>query len=175
MYKVELLVKLKIPDVTALTAANTLRRRLGYADILERLDRADYYLFEVEAESEEQACAIVREIAERTTLFVNPNKHSFQVHLQAERQEIPRTNDAYEVRCLVRELDYDAALDILGQLSHTQWGEKIRGLQTGTLWILHLRASTAEAAKKVAEEIAVTRSRGQGLLVNPHYQSCIIS
>ena len=43
MQEIELLVTLKIPDVTALTAANTLRRRLGFAERLVGLSRADYY------------------------------------------------------------------------------------------------------------------------------------
>ena len=42
MHQIELLVRLKIPDVTALTTINVLRRRMGYAEILDKLDRADY-------------------------------------------------------------------------------------------------------------------------------------
>ena len=64
MYQVELLVSLKIPDVTALTAANTLRRRMGYEGVLDRLERADYFLFEVEAATPDEACAVVRRTME---------------------------------------------------------------------------------------------------------------
>ena len=48
MITVELVVRLKIPDVTALTAANAIRRRLGYADRLLELQRADYYRLELD-------------------------------------------------------------------------------------------------------------------------------
>lgn len=172
MHKVELLVTLKIPDVTALTASNTLRRRLGYGDVLTRLDRADYYLFDVEADSEDEACEVVRNLAERTTIFVNPNKHSFQVRPHAPSAEVPRRGDVYEVRCLVREVDYDPAPQILAQVARTELGKSIGGLQVGTLWTLHLRAPSADGARQLAHEIAVTRSRSKGLLVNPHYQVC---
>ncbi len=79
MQQIELLVSLKIPDVTALTAAGALRRRMGYADALKKLQRADYYRFEVDAGSDEEAQRLVTELAEKTNLFVNPNKHVFHV------------------------------------------------------------------------------------------------
>ena len=43
MQTLELLVSLKIPDVTALTAASSIRRRLGYNEVLNELRRSDYY------------------------------------------------------------------------------------------------------------------------------------
>ncbi len=84
-YQVELAVRLKIPDVTALTAANAIRRRLGYAEALADLKRADHYVFDVEAASAEEAEALVRHIAQKTTLFVNPNKHVFAVRFPEDR------------------------------------------------------------------------------------------
>ena len=81
MVSVELLVTLKIPDVTALTAANAVRRRLGYADTLAEMHRADYYCIDVAGDDADTALGLVRQMAERTTLFVNPNKHAFHVRL----------------------------------------------------------------------------------------------
>ena len=39
MQTIELLVSLKIPDVTALTAGSAIRRRLGYEEALKELKR----------------------------------------------------------------------------------------------------------------------------------------
>ena len=56
----ELAVSLKIPDVTALTAANAIRRRLGYADELVRLERADYYRLDLNVADRAPAESLVR-------------------------------------------------------------------------------------------------------------------
>ena len=174
-YRVELLVKLKIPDVTALTAANALRRRMGYADVLHELRRADYYLFDVEAETEEEAIETVRDIAEHTNLFVNPNKHSFEVALWRPPGEPAKVgHDLYRVRCIVRDADIDRGAALLDDLRRLGYGDKVKGLTAGTLWVMTIRAPDSQTARRIAEEITITRSRTKGLLANPHYQVCEI-
>ncbi len=174
MYQVELLVRLKIPDVTALTASNSLRRRMGYAKVMTELKRADYYLFEIDAASAEAAVEIVREIAEKTSLFVNPNKHAFEVREQGKANEEQAEPGLFEISVLVRDVEGDKGpglCEALGKLGY----EKVKAVQAQTMWILKIRADDAEAAKKVAEEIAVTTSRSKGLLVNPHYQQYTVN
>ena len=78
MQTVELLVKLKIPDVTALTAAGALRRRMGFEGVLTSLARADYYRLELAVDTPEEALALARDLAENTNVFVNPNKHVYE-------------------------------------------------------------------------------------------------
>ncbi len=168
---VELLVRLKIADVVALTAANSLRRRMGYADVLEDLRRADYYLFTVGADDAERAQELVREIAERSILFVNPNKHVFEVKLPQRPAEPPRRDGAYELNVLVYDLDEDPGEGLLAALRQTPWGGAVEKIRAGVLWTLLLRAEGPEEAKRIAEEIALTKSRSKGLLANPHYQA----
>jgi hypothetical protein len=48
--------------------------------------------------------------------------------------------------------------------------ERLRGLRRGVLWTMELNADSPEEARRLAEEIAVTRRIDQGLLLNPHYQ-----
>jgi len=170
MYHVELLVRLKIPDVTALTASNSLRRRMGYAKVLTELKRADYYLFEIEAASDKAAVETVREIAEKTSLFVNPNKHAFEVHEQGKAPAAKGEPGVFEVSVLVRDVEGDKGPGLCEALGKLGYGGNVKAVQAQTMWEMRIRAEDAEAAKKVAEEIAVTHSRGQGLLVNPHYQ-----
>lgn len=171
MCQVELLVSLKIPDVTALTAANTLRRRMGFEGVLDRIERADYFLFEVQASTPDEACAVVRNIAEHTNLFVNPNKHVFQVRPRQERAGLARTDGLFVANCLVRSLEYDPGPGLVASLQGLGH-ERVRGIQTGTLWTLHLRVEDEARARSIAESIALTTSRSQGLLMNPHYQTC---
>lgn len=173
-YQIELLVRLKIPDVTALTAANALRRRLGYADKLLDLKRADHYLFTIEAPSIEEAEAFVRQLAQRTTLFVNPNKHVFETRPASGQSTVSEPVGTYEVRCLVRDADYDPGAAILEALRKMGFGDRVTRLAAGTLWTLKVRAASCEEALEMAREMAFTKSRNRGLLANPHYQECVV-
>ena len=48
----------------------------------------------------------------------------------------------------------------------------IQALRRGILWRLWLPGSDAGEARRLAEKIAATRSRREGLLANPHAQTC---
>ena len=82
----------------------------------------------------------------------------------------PLKNSAYEVNVLVFNIDEDPGQELLAALRQMGRGEKVHSLRAGTLWTLLLKASSPQEALRIAEEIAVTRSRSKGLLVNPHYQ-----
>jgi phosphoribosylformylglycinamidine (FGAM) synthase PurS component len=172
MYEIELLVTLKIPDVTALTAANTIRRRLGYAERLVSLQRADYYRLEIEAESEAVALDLVRELAQRTNHFVNPNKHSFTVRPFEQRVSPPSRDGDFEVEVLTTDAERDRSGDLEAALSSDRLAQgHVKTVRTGVLWALRLRAERPQEALEMARDIAITRARDQGLLANPHFQA----
>ena len=175
MIEVELLVKLKIPDVTALTAANSLRRRMGYADTLEALRRADYYRLGLDAASDEQALALARELAEDTNLFVNPNKHVYELRLPGAPAADAPAGDSQEVEVLVTDPNDGSARGALDALQgRLGYGDRVASLTKGVLWLMELQADGREAARALAESIAVTRRIDRGLLVNPHFQECVV-
>jgi len=173
MVSVELLVTLKIPDVTALTAANTIRRRLGYADTLADFRRADYYCLDIDAEGVSAALAMVREMAERTNLFVNPNKHAFTVRPIEERGGPVEGEGTHTVNVLVTDPADSSPAGILGALQGMDaYGQVVQGVRRGVLWTMKLVADSEQQAMEMAEDITVTRSQSQGLLMNPHFQEC---
>ncbi len=175
MIEVELLVRLKIPDVTALTAANSLRRRMGYAERLAALRRADYYRLGLYVESAEEAKALAAELAERTNLFVNPNKHVYELRLPDEARAGGSREGVYPVEVLVTDPNDGSAQGALSALrGRLGYGEKVVSLVKGVLWVLSLRAEDLADARAMAEEIAVTRRIDRGLLVNPHFQQCVV-
>jgi hypothetical protein len=174
MFAVELLVRLKIPDVTALTAANSLRRRMGYADVLERLQRADYYRLGLNAATVEEALALAKELAEDTNLFVNPNKHVYELRLPEAAGE-PTAAPAQEVEVLVTDPNDGSAQGALSALQgRLGYGDRVASLTKGVLWLMDLRAPDHESAKALAREMAVTERIDRGLLVNPHFQECTV-
>lgn len=171
MQTVELLVKLKIPDVTALTAAGALRRRMGFEGVLTSLARADYYRLELAVDTPEEALALARDLAENTNVFVNPNKHVYEVRTGT--QAAARDASGHQAAVLVTDpLDGSAEGALSALQGRLGYGGRVSGLLKGVLWTLELACENDEEARRLAEEIAVTRSREQGLLLNPHFQEC---
>jgi phosphoribosylformylglycinamidine (FGAM) synthase PurS component len=183
MVDVELLVHLRIPDVVALTTRNTLERRMGYGEALADFRRADYWRLTLDVDSPEAALELARDMAENTNLFVNPNKHSYTVAVvPRELRVAAATGESaeagagpFEVRVLVTSPDDsggEAACQALqGRLGY---GTQAAEVHKGTLWMLSINAGDAQEARRIAEELTITRRIDQGLLLNPHYQECEI-
>jgi len=171
MQTVELTVELKIPDVTALTAASALRRLLGYEDVLVELRRADYYRLSLATDSEQEALQLAEDLAENTNLFVNPNKHRYEVAAGVHNAAAPGADGTCAVNVLVTDPDSGSGEAVLSALQgRLGYRDQVSAVVAGKLWTLVLKADSEEQAEAIAKEIAVTESRGEGLLLNPHYQ-----
>lgn len=167
MKNVELLVRLKIPDVTALTAANALRRSMGYTQLRE-LGRADYYRLALNADTDDEAVALARELAEKTNLFVNPNKHVYEV---VTSREAAAPAQGQHAQVLVTDPHDGSAEGMLSALQgRLGYADRVAGLTRGVLWTMVLDVPDAAGARRLAAEMAETKSLEKGLLVNPHFQ-----
>ncbi len=173
MQTLELLVSLKIPDVTALTAASSIRRRLGYDEVLKELQRSDYYSLDLNTTDPQVANELAHELAEKTNLFVNPNKHSYEVRSAQDRGGGPIQQEGlWRVEVLVTDAEGAQANDIQQALTQRLgYGEQVAAVRRGILWVLLLAADNADEAREIAEQITVTTARDQGMLVNPHFQA----
>ena len=172
MQHVELLVRLKIPDVTALTAAGALRRRMGYETQLKALKRADFYRLELDAADQEGAFALARELAEKTNVFVNPNKDVYEVRAPS-HEAVNGDDGTYMVQVLVTDPSDGSAAGALSALKgRLGYGDRVGGILKGILWTLELECDSAQQAREIARDIAVTTRRESGLLMNPHFQEC---
>ena len=89
MWQIELCVQLKTYDLSALTAKQTLWE-MGYKK-LTNIFRQDYYLFNISAKTKEEAESIVKSLAEKTPLFVNPNKHTYCIRSQKSEVRIQKS------------------------------------------------------------------------------------
>lgn len=181
-YQIELIVKLKIPDVTAITARNTLQRRLGYADVLRDLRREDYWALTVQVDSEAAARDLGIELAERTNVFVNPNKHTYRLNVrrpleaedsghQVSSLGLPPSGEPISVQVLTGFMgDASASLTQEALQGRLGYGQMVQEVERGTLWTLILNTNNTVHARQWAEEMVVTRGGQRGLLVNPHSQ-----
>lgn len=161
--RIYLLVSLRARGLTALTAEETIRRRVAGGDALERLDQADLWEFRHRGEKgfREELEKLVRE----SNLFVNPNKHSFRF------TEEYRTGWAREAVLLTvrgrEDLEGEVARETLGTRYRLEGLEEVR---YSTLWVVRFKDVAGDEALARAEALAVTTGPKGGLLVNPHFQ-----
>ncbi|MEM3400299.1 MAG: hypothetical protein QXP42_05700 [Candidatus Micrarchaeia archaeon] len=165
-FDVGIYVKLKIPDVVAETAFNTLVRRMGYADLLDALDREDYWLISLECANSDEARRTAEEIVMKCGAIYNKNKHTYRIALAGE------TLGDKSIDVLVWSKGEDGlAAYVKSTLVNTLGFKNVLDVKAGVLWKIYFKNSVSgDARKELAERIAVTKSRKEGLFVNPHSQ-----
>jgi len=142
---IEMIVSLKVPDTTAITALQTLQR-IGF-DKIKGVKRADYYKFLIEGDEEKfknQICKV--------DILVNANQHSYAF-------SVPKDSN---VRILVKNIN-DGESGILATLKNRLGFKNIKNVEKAILWSMSIDADEKEAGK-IAEKAA------RELLVNEHYQ-----
>lgn len=142
---IQMVVGLKVPDATAMTALQTLKK-MGFGRLNE-VRREDYYKFTVEGDEKkfkERIC--------KADILVNANKHFFAFSLQ---------KDNY-IKVLVKDINGEGT-SILPVLKNRLGFKNIRDAEKSTLWSLSIDAGEKEALK-----IAVKAAKE--LLANENYQ-----
>ena len=142
---IEMIVSLKVPDTTAITALQTLQK-IGFNKI-RYIKREDYYKFEFEGDEEKfknQICKV--------DILVNANKHTYNFSIQKDNT----------TKILVKNINDDGS-GILSTLKNRLGFKNIKKIEKAVLWSLTIDADEKEAIK-IAEKAA------KELLVNEHYQ-----
>ena len=171
---VTVLVSLKIFDNVAASALYALRDRLGY-DRVRSLKRSDYWRLDLPDLREGNAVEVVERVVSKTALFVNPNKHRWTIHLNAEPGDLLSMEESETVAAVLVEEDDDSRAAGVREalLRRGDCGASME-VRHGTWWILYLGDMSCAQARALAEEIAVTRARNKGLFCNPHYQRAVV-
>ncbi len=146
---IEMVVSLKVPDTTAITALQTLQK-LGFKKIKE-VKRSEYYKFTIESDE-----VNFKDKISKVDILVNANKHFFDFSMK---------NDG-NVKILVKNINDDGS-GLLSTLKNRLGFDNIKKIERYTLWSLMIDAE-AKDAKKIAEKSA------QELLVNENYQEYTI-
>ena len=142
---VEMIVGLKVPDNTAVTALQTLQK-IGFNKII-NVKREDYYKFLIEGDEnkfKEKICKV--------DILVNANKHSYNFLIQKDTT----------TKILVKNINDDGS-EILSTLKNRLGFKNIKKVEKAILWSLSIDADEKEA-RKIAEKAA------KELLVNENYQ-----
>jgi len=172
--RVTVLVSLKIFDNVAASALYALKDRLGYSQI-RSLMRSDYWCLSLPEFRDEEAVEVVDRLVSKTALFVNPNKHRWVIHLNADPADLLPKETEETVTAVLVEEDGDSRAAVVQEalLRRGDCGGRIE-VRRGTWWVLYLGDMPSGQARALTEEIAVTRARNQGLLCNPHYQRAVV-
>ncbi len=149
--EIELLVRLVIPDTTAITAFHTLKR-IGFSG-LARLKREDYFKFRANNQD-------FREISSKlgnTDILVNANKNRFEAVKDSEKPPLSES----DVRVLVQDRDNKDS-GMLSVLRNRLGLKELEDMEKGVLWTFTL--DKPDDKEKLAREMT------ERLLANKHYQ-----
>jgi len=146
---VEMIVSLKVPDTTAITALQTLQK-IGFNKI-KSVKREDDYKFLIEGDDKNFKDKICK-----VDILVNANKHSYEFSISKEN----------DIKILVKNINDDGA-GMLATLKNRLGFKNIKAVEKAVLWSLSADANEDEA-RRIAEKAA------KELLVNDNYQEYTI-
>ncbi|MBN1295160.1 hypothetical protein JXA80_00170 [bacterium] len=159
---------LKTRDAVAATAEYTLVHELACSD-LRRIERKDCWQVELADIPGETAGETMNRLARDTRVFVNPNKHVYEI-LTPDSLETHRIGPGlFRVPVIVgnrEDRKGETACRTLAGLYGM--GRHVVHVASGVLWLLDLAADDIVVARERARMITETRSRREGLLANPH-------
>jgi len=182
----ELWVRLKVIDLVVQTAQITLTEKMGFASELCGMARYSWWALEAEGPGAAAVSAAIDREIRIDSAFTNQNKHRYRLAVRAGGEEVV-TGDlileadlpgagcagpVFACDLLVSEQGDARAAGYAARLGPRLAGLRIESLRCGEVWRILVRAQAREAALGLVDEMALTRSRRHGLLVNPHYQRC---
>ena len=167
-------------DLVALSALDTLVRKMGYADWLLSLSREELWILSFDLDDGE-AGEVTEMLAKRTGIFVNPNTHIHTVVRAGELMPhgIQCGREGLGIAVWPQE---DSQVRPVAVAVRERMGvESLKELRRLILWWPRFAqdggvgGTGGRHPSDLAESMVATRSRQEGLLANPHYQRwCII-
>ena len=163
-----LLTRLKITDLTALTALDAGQRMLSAGLILERLVREEIFLFESEPGADPASFEPKLGLAiESSNFFVNPNKERYRF-LTARERGATWTPPAGAWGILARTRDDTRDEGLLARLSREHPLPGLGAIRRARVWWLWTKGA---GASDFYERLGPLVGPKQGLLVNPHAEN----
>jgi hypothetical protein len=164
--QLDFFVRRKGLDPTAETSLHALRDLMG--EDVRAVEHGMLWRFEVESGADGAILkpAIAR-AASRAGRYVNLNRDETSWLDETETAHGPA--GSWGVDLWIR--DGSGEDEVARAYFQAQIRQDLRRLRRGPLYRLWLPLADAEAARRKAEQLATTRNRRQGLLMNPHAQS----
>jgi len=169
-----LLTRLKITDLTALTALEAGRQMLPDGHVLERVVREELYVFEPEPGASPASFeAKLRGAIETSNFFVNPNKERFRFLASKNRGDRwTPPEGAWGIVARPRGDTRDDGLCARLMREHPLPG--LGAIRRARAWWLWTRGPNGDGASEVAyERLGPLVGPSRGLLVNPHAEASL--
>ena len=177
-------VRLKVVDLVVQTAWMTLTEKLDLGGRLVGLARYSFWRIDLEGADKAAALTEVDRVIRMDSAFTNQNKHVYQLEIDggpsagglALEKDYPvmaesgDTRWTHAVDCLIRELTTAREEGYRDRLNAKLESVEATEVVSGEVWRMLVRAESEREAIETVEAVTVTRSRRQGLLLNPHYQ-----
>jgi phosphoribosylformylglycinamidine (FGAM) synthase PurS component len=177
---VEVLARLAAADPWSFTVYDTLTRKLGHGEIV-GVTRIKSWRIDFDL-GPEDAMASAARLLEETALLANPNRDRWSVRLAedgsrggprggAPGQRIWRKQPDARSAMVVRVSDVDDPVGrSVARVLRTRLGMgEVRDVGFSWVWVLETSVGP-DRARRIAADVAVSRSWRRGLLSNPHYQ-----
>ena len=173
MTEVEVLVKLVAPDPWSFTVYDALSRKFGLEEIV-GIEGIRTWTLSYDAVAAGEAVASTETILRETVLLANPNRDVRQLRTGSHQPVRPAiyklrdgVTDAYVVK--VHNLG-DSAGEGVARIARSRLGiHALKEVRASTVWVMEFSRGEPRS-RELAEMAAVLRSRGRGLLANPHCQ-----
>ncbi len=165
--------KLRARDPSAATVKEVLTHDMGWGGAISGVGREDLWEVDAYAKDKQAALVLAEELARKTWIFYNPNKHilSLKIKDDAAEKNLVRKSPPFSIPVKTRFMDDEKERSALRFLKETFKGaERIKKIKKFTMWHLELNSASLEEAGKTAGEIAVNKSILSGLLANPSSQ-----
>ena len=169
-----LLTRLKITDLTALTALEAGQRMLPEGHALDRLLREELFLFEPETGTDAAAFEKnLHEAIETSNFFVNPNKERFRFLASRDRGERwSPPEGAWGFLARTRDDTRDEGLRARLLREHPLPG--LAAIRRARAWWLWTRGPGGDPARNTFyERLGPLRGPAHGLLMNPHAEAAL--
>ena len=169
-----LLTRLKITDLTALTALEAGRRMLPEGHALERLVREELFLFEPERGGAPAAFeARLHDAIETSNFFVNPNKERYRFLASGERGDTwAAPEGAWGILARTRDDTRDEGLRARLLREHPLPG--LAAIRRARAWWLWTRGPGGDAMhESFYERLGPLVGPSRGLLLNPHAEASL--
>tara|TARA_Y100000310_G_scaffold293782_1_gene323632 strand:- start:3024 stop:3491 length:468 start_codon:yes stop_codon:yes gene_type:complete len=140
----ELIVGLKIPDTTALTALDAILR-MGFSNV-KNLIRETYYKFHLTDEDENFSNKI-----SKVDILVNANKNNFNFNIEKKQDEFK------EVIVAVKDIE-DTNQELLSTLNNNLNFPNIKKIEKKILWTIVSDSSETKTAKELAEKLFTNKN-----------------
>ncbi len=174
MIILEIKTSLRGHDLEAVTAFDTIKRKLALGDVIRKVTRQDLWQFGLNVWNESIAYDIGKIIINSSFKVVNPNKHNYSIFIRKENEEgvFPSGLDCFMG---VVTIWYRNSGKIDSEISYLKFINQAKSIQNAykaVVWTFEIKTYSSENAREILNNIIEVKNGG--FFVNHHSQDYFV-